>query len=408
MTTAPEGALPSEGSCFLTVHATVLCFAGGGFVHVPVGESGDRGDLVVAAAPPAALRTLGEPLRVELGRGLALVASASGQAATVNLSVDGAFLSAGDSGGAIVRTGAPRHWEEFLPLAPASLGRLRALVAHDVVSLPDRRLLPASGSAILPDFGVLIGGRPVSLREADLLDGGAPGRMVLWAGRRFAGLQRVRPVLVFRHDGTAEADAEIALGLASLAAAGGFPGRVVAEFEGDLDVPGGVDRVARPAGPPGLLHFTSTGDPEAGPILFVANGVLFDGPAAPIVAAAACLPRIAAAPWLRGAWEIPPALEGEAIDPAIVAGPTGHGWRALAGLVAAAGDPVQGDDGEDAVALQMALAADAPIGANPLRGFVAAGGPETASLPAAARGLLNLRAVPREIRADVMREHLAR
>lgn len=438
-TTGPDDLLALEGSCFLTAHASVLCFVGGEIAHRELHELPPPRDLLIAAAAPHRLRRaaaefapLDLRVRGPVGRGRVQVLGvrASGALATVNLQLGDEMLSAGSAGGVIVRSRSAGLWEEFLPIAPADLGRLLALVGRDWFSLADRSVRPAADNRLLPGFDVGVGPMRASLRDHEELAGVDPTALVLLAeGGTLERLVPFTPILLWRNDGREGADAEIAAGLRSLAHVGGFPGRVIVQTGLSAEAlaaahPDPVIALPPPADAERGLHDLSATlaaagiDPGEGPVLCLANGVMFDAPAAAVVAAAATLAAPAAAPWLRTAWEAgdggaPDPREGaggQAVDAAILALPTAGRFLPHAAMLAAlrrAHAAAELTDQAESARLRRVLATCTPHAVAGLQGHVAAAGPDAAERRLPGCGLLNLRSVPASLRSAVMLECLA-
>lgn len=428
------------GSCFLTVHGTVLCFEPGaaGFMHAPLTALPPSIDLVVAEADVEALRDpdAGERaihLRVRgpstRGRPRALGMKPSGRTGSVNLIAGESFLSAGRTGGAVVASGEAHAWEEFLPVDHADVSVLRDLATETWISLRDARVLPPCGDALLQDFEITLGDRRASLRDNPLLaDPRCPGEIALlvtdarWIDR----LRRFAPRLLWRNDGHPDAEEEIELGLGSLVAFGGYDGPIIvqtsrsaealAEAVPGLDA-GRLAIVAPGAGTDdGLLRFGASlggGPEEAGPVLCLSNGILCDAPIGAMFRSVAALETVLAAPWTRAGTAVRTPgdaglAEGEAVDAAVLALPSPDAWAIVEQRVAAlrrrAPDTADRDDATASALLREALTAGARPASDLFRGFVRSADAGEAMEPGARRGLLNLREVPPPVRVEVMRQ----
>ena len=386
---------------------------------------------------PAGHGTPGEGVPFTLDRGgddaLAVEAAPTGALVRLRRRADGAYLSAGNQGGAVAWSGEPRDWETFLPIDEATVDAIRRMAALPVLRHGATEPVPAGGFGLAPGFNLTIGDTTHTIAaglSAALLGDDDTPRLVLTIGgsspasRRGALstsrpsaqrvlLSRFAPVVIWRHDGSDTADEEIALGLRSLRTHGGFHGRVLAAIRD----PAAVAALLDDAGPfeptpadPGAPPIPN----GAGPALILANGVFCAGPVAPLFAAASA-GFLLAAPWRR-IGEDPFGTTGRApvedtqehrdataVDPAIVALPgAGRDRRILAATFAAGGQT----DGETAERLRvLALASGTLIDATALDRFVASWRPDRDDRPLAP--LVNARPLSRTLRVAAIRDVLA-
>ncbi len=386
-------------SGFVTEHGTLLRRPadGAGLRHAPLGEERD---------PVLLLDGLDEAFAIE----------PAGIAALVRLRDrrDRSFLSAGNQGGAVVRSPVARGWESFLPIDEATLAALRTLSDGDW--LRHGTADPVGGVRLDPSFSLRIG--EASLATAHGLEGmilgeDPPSRVALrlvadGGAPRLAVLSRFEPAVLWRNDGSEGADDEIALGIASLRACG-YRGPVMAELR-DAGVLASVDPglggVA--AAPPGEALASL---PLRSAALLVLNGVLCTGPIAPVLGAVASSGGLLAAPWRR-AGEDPfgpagPTLaaaggapQAIAIDPAVIGAPPGSTpCRRLlaAALRAGPSDAVLAD------ALRaVAASAGTPIDPRVLDRHVASRQPGRGDTPGAA--FVSFRGLPSDVRLAAMRD----
>ena len=286
--------------------------------------------------------------------------------------------------------------------------------------------VPAGALRLAPDFVLRIGEATSSITgglAACLLgDDDAPGLVLTIAGRhtRRLLLSRFEPAVVWRHDGSDTADAEIALGLVSLRTHGGFGGRVIAAIRD----PQAVATILADAG----AFEAASAEPdvpaipaEAGPVLILANGVFCGGALAPLLAAASARGPLAP-PWRRIGADpfgptgpepveaVPGSRDAIAVDPAIVALPgRGRDRRLLAATFAnvAAGGAAGGwTDGELAERFRvLAIATGTPVDATVLDRFVVSWRSDRDDRPLAP--IVNARALGRTRRLAAMRDTLA-
>lgn len=326
------------GSCFLTHHGTVLCFSTDdtSFRHLPI-EAVDEASAVIAEADPVSLRAgllterpvairpsrearLGLPRAVAIGPGR--------ERPLVTLAWREHFLCAG-GGEAILQSDHVDAWEEFLPLDEEDLVLLRDLARGGWQRTRDGRALEAGAVWTQSGYALHLGALLVDLRQQPPLGGRASLRdglvTVLDGGWRIETFRRFDPVVVWRHDGTEEADDEIVLGLRSLLGPGGYRGRVrvASRFgrEALLERVAGLGEVelgvtAPEADGRGMVP-SFAGEGSRGPFLFLANGVLCAAPVMPLMRGLAGEREVACLPWR---WDEGSEIAGEsgmfARDPA--------------------------------------------------------------------------------------------
>jgi hypothetical protein len=281
----------------------------------------------------------------------------------------------------------------------------------------------------------------VDLRRQPSLGGEAAlasGRTtVLVDGWRIEALRRYEPIVVWRHDGSEEADEEIVLGVRSMVAHGGYDGVVRVETRLDpaeiRDRCGLDDRLEfgrPPEGRCGLLPWDRAVDSgEAGrrPLLLLANGVTCHRALDPMLQALAAADTVALLPWVWDA-AAAPVDEAElfARDPAeaasvracigaIVGLPDLHRSAEIRRLVATIAanrpSPASGTDGFEDALLRYVVGRAGGADTGLLSGFASTAraqqfGPGIEAHAIGRPTLINHRALPAAIRADAMRASL--
>jgi hypothetical protein len=428
------------GACFLTHHGTVLCFGAdeAPFRHMPI-EAVDEAAAVIAEADASNLRAgvlaeqavqirparearMGVPRAIGIGR-------ARG-APLVSLVWRGRQLCAGGGGPAILQSDQVEAWEEFLPLDEDDLVLLRDLARGGWRRARNGRPLEAGTVWTQSGYALHLGDLLVDLRLQPPLGGRGSVRdgslTVLDEGWRVETFRRFDPVVVWRHDGDEAADEEIVLGLRSLIGAGGFRGtvRVASRFgrERLLERVEGLEAVTLDVSAPaadGMIP-AFAGEMSHGPFLFLANGVLCQGPVMPLLDALAGERDVAAMTWR---WDDEAGIPGEgglfARDPAegpevvplsgaVLGVPNGGALRGVVAVMraVAANHPdrlAAGEAGLDDL-LRYAAARMGGVGTGFLARRAVSARPEGPVRPAV---LVNYRGVPASVRAQTMRAAMA-
>ncbi len=288
--------------CFVTHHGSLVCFGDGeaDFRHLPLGGL-DHAALVLCDADAAPLRSGqydGRPVRIRPSaparNGLphALGIGPGERRSSITLEWRGTHLCAGSEGGTILRSERVGAWEEFLPVDIDDLALVRDFAGGGWMHERDRRLLGNGEVRLEHDFVLRVAGLAIDLRLQPLLGGQVAlrsGRATLLAdGWRIEALRRFEPAVVWRHDGSGNADEEIVLGLASMLAHRPLPPRLLIETRIASDML--VERLPElrniafetqtPAEDrPGLLPWNRCGSAgRSGPILYLSNGVTCHAP----------------------------------------------------------------------------------------------------------------------------------
>lgn len=222
---------------FMTVHGTLLT-RGSEIAHQELRSVANAEALLSVEADIAALRqdfpqfvvgdmpapvaahseTLGAvTLHIDAERGL------------LTLERDGAFLSAGATGGNVTwTTAAPDSWERLLPIAENEMGQLVALFSNDWILRSTRRLVHPWQIALAPDHALKLGELTVPLaRNLPLIGTDFPFRInLLVDGWRLEEIVLFKPLIYYAAYGAPAVHNQLFLSLASLHEFGRYTGDV--------------------------------------------------------------------------------------------------------------------------------------------------------------------------------------